>query len=90
MMSYGVPLGDLVFEDGDVTNILDQEVRVALATWEPGVVVRSVTPVVTGEYGVSGVEVDYVRASAQINRAGARINRAAIQIGGTVVEDITS
>lgn len=91
--AYGVPTASTIFEpDDDFTKVqLLQKVTQALAYYEPGVKVHSVTPVPNNEGdGVAGVQVHYTRTesarSPQV--ASKHINVAYVSSGGHVSEVI--
>lgn len=90
---YGVQTRSLLFEPEDfvMADQIADNVREQMATYEPGVLVRSVDPVPDpGGTGLVEVRLDYVRREAaatdlSISRA---TNTAVIGIGGTVEEVI--
>lgn len=91
LTDYGVQTRSLLFmpEDDVMSDQIADDVREKMATYEPGILVRSVDPV-AGEYGdgLAEVRLDYVRReSAATDFAISRgTNTAVISIGGTVEE----
>jgi hypothetical protein len=89
---YGVATMGMLFEPNEpaIQASLQQAVLTALKTFEPGVVVRKVTPVEEPDgSGIANIEVDYVRADAGNNPvAPQHINTAVIKVGGKVDEVI--
>lgn len=91
--TYGVPLKEYLFSVDD--EIAEQQIAHAvtdgLAQYEPGVIVRSVTPVPTVDGdGIAMVDVQFIRSEAPgTNASLARsINTAEIRVGGEVREVI--
>lgn len=87
---YGLPLTDLLFEENDemlATDLAD-DLSSKLGEWEPGVVLRSVQTVPSGDDGAVSVEVQYQRAdapdSATLNRQ--HTNVAVVSAAGHVSE----
>ena len=92
MSAYGVPLKQYLFEPNDtqVSQLITTDVQVAVATWEPGLVVNDIEPIpnVDGD-GVSSVEVNYSRAGSP-NSPIVDISptkTAIIRVGGKVVPE---
>lgn len=88
---YGVPLSDLLFEEGDevVAADLADDILAAMALWEPGVALSRVQPVTGTEGdGLSSVDVEYLRVDAPDSPVdGSRsTNVAIIGTGGKVSE----
>lgn len=88
--AYGVPLSALVFASNDpvIVTTIQRDVAQAIAQWEPGIIVKSITPSQGSDptQGVAMVDVDF-QAGAQPGAPGAGTQRATILIGGTVVQD---
>lgn len=86
--TYGVPTMPMVFEPGNqvVTNQLVNDVKVAMSTWEPNVIVQDIRPIPSeiNDYGTSSVEIDWVQGAIA---AFSQINTATVLVGGTVVSD---
>lgn len=92
-LNYGVALNAFVFEDiDDETEArLADVVKTALSIYEPGVVVRVVTPTWSADQtSVLGVNVDYQRTDAPNSPLviSKKINTAVLKVGGTVQEVI--
>jgi phage baseplate assembly protein W len=91
--TYGIPLASLLFEPEDeaAQGLLEEWVTDAIATWEPGVVVRVVNPVwnLEGDQMIA-VDVDFQRTESPDTAAGLsqRINVATIEVGGEVTETV--
>lgn len=87
---YGVALAALVFAPNSpvVAATIQQDVVQALAQWEPGIVVNSVSPAAGQDpaEGVAMVNVDF-QAGAQAGAPGAAVQTATILVGGTVIND---
>lgn len=87
---YGVALAALVFAPNDpvVTTTIEQDVTNALASWEPSIVVNSVSPAANSDpnEGVAMVNVDF-QAGATPGAPGASVQTATILVGGTVIAD---
>lgn len=87
---YGVALSGLVFAPGNlvVAQTIQRDVTQALAQWEPGLVVNSVSPSPSQDptTGVAMVDVDF-QAGTTAAAPGASIQTATILIGGQVVSD---
>lgn len=86
---YGIPLLSAVFESGagTVAGMLGSTIRSALAKWEPGVRLLSVSPVSTDESrGTAMVDVQYERVDAPNTAGSSSTNYAAIRVGGHVSE----
>lgn len=90
--NYGVPLAEMVFEEGDedVATLLAQDIANGLATFEPGVQVRDVSAVQgMAEDGLSRVNVTYFRTDAPDSPVDSRNqNVVAISANGRVSEVI--
>ncbi len=92
-VALGINLAGLLFEPDSsiIESELHQEVTTLLATYEPGVHVVSIRPIVgeTG-YGISTLEVDYIRVSSTTTpaRISQDLNTALINVGGSVSEVI--
>lgn len=87
---YGVPLSDSLFEEGDEAVALEigDMIKQAMATWEPGVLLRRVeaVPGASGD-GLSQVAVEYLRTDApDTPTSGRSTNVAVIRVGGHVNE----
>lgn len=87
---YGVALAALVFAPNDhiVAATIQRDVTTALASWEPGVIVTSVSPASStqpGE-GVAMVNVDF-EVGATPGAPGSAVHTATILVGGTVIQD---
>lgn len=90
---YGVPLAGLLFEPGEdlVEAEITDLVTAALARWEPGAFVHSVTPVPDDEgYGVASVQVHFTRteSASSPDSFARKLNTATITVGGDVREQI--
>lgn len=91
---YGVPLSDLVFEDGDVVvaNALAIDIANALGTFEPGVAIQEIVPGPTRSTGdgLDTVNVKYLRTDAPTSSTSVSRsqNVAVISTGGHVSEVI--
>lgn len=87
---YGVPLAALVFASNDpvVIATIEQDVTNALASWEPSIIVRSVSPAagVDPAEGIAMVNVDF-QAGATAGSPGAGVQTATVLVGGTVIAD---
>jgi phage baseplate assembly protein W len=90
MPDYGVRLASLLFENVDTLtgqSITDQ-IGVALATWEPGIMLNRAVPL-PGATGEVRVDVAYTRRESAVTDVdGNRINVARIAVGGAVKEVI--
>lgn len=92
-VSYGIPLASLLFEPEDAESqaLLEEYVRDACATWEPGVVVQVVNPVWnTDGDQMLAAEVLFQRTESADTAAtlSQRINTAVIEVGGEVTETV--
>lgn len=92
MTAYGVPLKQYLFEPNDdmISAQITTDVQTAMSVFEPGLIVNDIEPIpdVDGA-GVSSVEVNYSRATAQ-NAPVVDISpskTAIIRVGGKVVPD---
>lgn len=87
--AVGVPLMNMLFESDDalVYGTLEQSVIDVMSKYEPGAVVKTVTPV-QGEDGQVLVEVDYTRTDGPNSpgRIAHNVNTAVISVGGNVTE----
>ena len=87
--SYGVALAALVFAPNIpvVVATIEQDVTKALATWEPGIIVNSVSPAVSTDptQGVAMVNVDF-QAGAVPGAPGAAAQTVTILVGGVVIQ----
>jgi len=89
---YGVPLAELLFEEGEefVIQDLRLDLSKALDKWEPGIVMNSLVPVPTPggseEDGLVTVGVAFARRDTPTasNIPSANSNYATISAGGTV------
>jgi phage baseplate assembly protein W len=90
--TYGVPLTSFVFEldDDIIQSHMLELVKQAMAVWEPGVEVRSISQV-KNEHGdgLAMIQVSYMRRdSAANNLPGAKVNVAFIDLNGKVTETV--
>lgn len=79
---YGVPVTSYLFGNG-ASNIalkISKDVSQAMAAYEPGITVRSVTPIANDEGGVAEIEVDYLAAPEDTSA----VQNASVTAGGTV------
>lgn len=87
---YGVPLESLVFASDDpvVVTMIQRDVAAALAQWEPGIQVTSITPAPGTDptQGVAMVNVGF-QAGAQPGAPGAGTQTATVLVGGTIIND---
>lgn len=90
---YGIPLNEAVFEEGDedVIAVLSDTIDSAMATWEPGVILRAVGADPKGIHqagdGLSQIRVEYARGdSPTTSTSGPQTNVATIKVGGEVSE----
>jgi phage baseplate assembly protein W len=84
---YGVALKERVFAPGlsaDAARI-NNDVTMAMAAWEPGLTVISITPRADDNNGVAMVDVDFTRGAANSPGSVPALT-ATILVGGTVVE----
>lgn len=91
LSDYGVPTQEMLFDPNNelVAESIATRARTALGRYEPGVVLRKVTPVVhPGGSGISEVSIDYIRReSASTSSSLSRnTNTAIIEVGGHVRE----
>lgn len=93
LTDYGITTRSQLFEPGDalITETIAADTKLAMAKYEPGIVVRSVNPVHNpAGSGIVQVALDYVRReSASTDFSLARhTNTAVINVGGKVDEVI--
>lgn len=81
--TYGVPTMKYLFgaNGGQVTALINKDVQTAMATWESGITVNSITPVWNDQGGIAEIEVDYLAAPED---TGA-VQTATINPGGQVI-----
>lgn len=88
--TYGVPLAALVFGSNNplVVTTIQRDVTQALAKWEPGIIIKSITPAAGQDptQGVAMVNVEF-QAGAQPGAPGSGVQTATVLVGGTVVND---
>lgn len=93
MPTYGVPLRNAVFapDDSAIITSMQSFVDTAIRTFEPSVVLQSVTaiPIAGDPDGSMQVEVNWVSA-VPTNPSAAAVTTAVILVGGTVVESGTA
>jgi hypothetical protein len=79
---YGVPLASYLFGNGpsSIAVKISKDVSQAMAVYEPGVTVLSVTPVADDQGGVAEIEVDYLAAPEDTSAS----QTASVTAGGTV------
>jgi phage baseplate assembly protein W len=80
--TYGIPTDSYLFtgNTANIATMITKDVKQAMATFEPGITVNSVTPVWNNQLGVADIDVDYLAAPED---TGA-IQSATISVGGTV------
>lgn len=87
---YGVALSALVFAPNSpvVTATVQRDVTNALASWEPSIIVNSVSPAAGQDptTGMAMVNVDF-QQGAQPGAPGAAVQTATILVGGDVIND---
>lgn len=84
---YGVNLQDYVFDSGDFSAeaaLIQNDVSVAMAKWEPTLTLNGVAPAGNSEVGVVSLEVDFSRQPGNLS---APVQSATVLVGGTVVQD---
>lgn len=85
--NYGVDVPKFLF-DADIsaqTSILTTDVQIAVRTWEPTVVLQSVTPIVAqSDVGIVDISIDFT-LSNDLNVTP--VQTATIEVGGNVVEN---
>lgn len=79
---YGVPTMKYLFANGAgvIAQRLTKDVTQAMAQWEPGITVNSVTPVPNNNGGVAEVQVDYLAAPVDTGQ----VQTATVAVGGSV------
>lgn len=79
---YGVPVASYLFANGaaSIASQISKDVSQAMAQWEPGITVNSVTPVPNSQGGVAEIDVDFLAAPED---TGA-VQTATVSPGGTV------
>lgn len=90
--AMGLPLSKILFSpnNGMVATELSGMVAQQLATYEPGITVNSVTPVVgSSNDGIAAINVNY-SPILQASTARAVADVVTIQVGGTVTEVTSS
>lgn len=89
---YGLPLSDLLFEDGDDSMVADlgDKILAAFAAWEPGITLRNISHPDRAEHdGLAEVSVEYMRTDApETPVEGNSTNLAVIRAGAQVSEVI--
>lgn len=87
---YGVALQALVFAPNNIAVVatIQQDVVKALAQWEPGIIVNSVSPAAGTDQttGIAMVNVDF-QSGALPGAPGAQAQTATVLVGGTVIQD---
>ena len=80
--TYGVPLVSYLFRNGpsEIASKITTDVQRAMATWEPGITVESVTPIANDTNGIAEINVDYLAAPED---TGA-VYTATVHVGGEV------
>jgi phage baseplate assembly protein W len=85
--NYGVDVPKFLF-DADITaqtSILTTDVQIAVRTWEPTVVLQSVTPIVAqSDVGIVDISIDFT-LSNDLNVTP--VQTATIEVGGNVVDN---
>jgi phage baseplate assembly protein W len=84
---YGVATSRYVFEPNDetISTQLVSEVTAAINTWEPNVIVKTVTPVPNSSvYGIANVQVEFAQGTTALL---GQTYTATVLVGGTVVGD---
>lgn len=93
LSDYGIPTRSLLFEPGNalIAERLEEETRMQMDRYEPGVLVNSVAAIHSPEgSGIAKVALDYVRRESPTTpyNLTRQSNVAVIGVGGTVTEVI--
>lgn len=80
--TYGVPVATYLFGNGAaaIAQKIGKDVMQAMAAWEPGITVNSVSPVWNAQGGIAEIDVDYLAAPEDTGQ----VQTATVNVGGTV------
>lgn len=87
---YGTPLIDMLFEGDDemTMSIISDDIRRAVAQYEPGVIIHSVFPASeSGLDGIINLNVTYSAANSPLETVAIPVNTAVLYRGGAVEEE---